>query len=534
MMITFSRIVEEAEAATNKAYATILCPECGAPTVAREESVLCLSCAASEDWRRPLQQHIARYPKVVSFVRCPGCERVLVSDPNKKPQWGPGDHDSDELLGLLLRRVKAALLGKRAVGAIEGMSRALAGGELQLEDARFVWTEPHSRRVKLEVVVAHKPAARTTAAAARFHECEIEFYEERRRCEDCLGEQKHRGRKMGQSGGEFAARVQVRAKRLDGGSGGARTLGALEDSLRDTSANATATAARRVAKNHGFDVEFAAQREAAKFLTDLRRLGRAPLKFEDATKKLVTHDEHTNTSDWQRTTLVYVPPIDKHDLVVDDVNVFSLVLNVRASIRLVDVTGRSERDVTADQYFRKPFDAILSTANMLDFTVVDDGMAQRLHEQPRRFFAPFDCKLGRVYRGYDLDAVAHRVHVAPGVPRVVLVIPAPLTGGDGPATSFLSDKKKSVPSRKDRRKLSKKHKKQLAAAQTVEPHTSPKQHRRGDDDDEGESDGVTVDEDHPSPRFLLVVENDDDEEEPASNNDADEYVVVRPEAQETA
>lgn len=451
MALSFGPVKALEEVSVGK-YPTIACPDCGAPTVAREDSVLCWSCIRSaEDWRRPLEEHIARYPKVLSFTRCTSCQLVLTSESTKQRRWGPADHESQELLALLLRKVRGALLGKRATSAIEGMSRALAGGELALEEARLVWTEPHSRRVRLEVVVTHKPALGSRMPSTA-HRCEMEFVEDRQRCEACLGESRARvGRKMGGSGGgEFAAKIQIRAKRQDGGSGGKRTLRALEDCLHKTSANDKALALKR--ESHGFDVEFSSKQDAAKFLAEIRRLGRAPLKFADASKKLVTHDEHSNSSEWKRTTLISVPPIDKHDLVLIEDRALALVLAVRASIRLADITTKAERDVSADQYFRRPFDTLATAANMVRFVVTDKNVACRQDdERPRRFYAPFECKENRAYLGYDIDSLSHRIHLPPTMPLIVLVIPAP--DDNRRQMDASSEVVKTIPSRKDRRKL---------------------------------------------------------------------------------
>mmetsp|Transcript_12433 Transcript_12433/g.40674 ORF Transcript_12433/g.40674 Transcript_12433/m.40674 type:complete len:537 (-) Transcript_12433:1057-2667(-) len=440
-MLSFGALRIEGPATTEGTtkYATILCPECGAKTQARSDgSVLCASCVlATQDWRSVLEEHITRYPKVLSFTRCPSCLRVQTDHPKR---WVEGtSHESEALLALLLRRVKDALLGKRALQSIDGMGRALREGSLGVEDARFVWTEPHSRRVQLEVLVAHTPDQNGGMVPKTQHKCQLTFQEDRARCDDCQSE---RPGKMGSSsGGDFGAKIQIRAKRPHGGTGGDRTLRALEESLSKTSASSTATAARRVARSHnGFDVEFHSRQDAAKFLHELRRLGRAPLKFADETKKLVTHDANSSTSEWQRTTLISVPPVDKHDVVLvereDDSSQqrFHLVLHVRATIRLLDLVSKRERDVSAEQYFKKPFETVLDVGSLVaDFRVLDSEVAAKIvvvgdkeEEEAstiRRYVAPFACKPGALYKGYDLDVIAHRVSLPPALPRVVLVVP---------------------------------------------------------------------------------------------------------------
>lgn len=466
-VLTFSSTAAEDETRNgDKSFAKIACPLCGASTVAREDSVVCLSClAGSADWKRPLEEHIKRYPKVLSFARCPDCLRVCASEEHKHTsRWIEADHESEELMGLLLRKIRSALLGKRAVSAIQGMSRALGDGELSLEDARFVWTEPHSRRVVLEVVVGHAAAKLGQRSTTR-HKCSITFVEERKTCHTCA--EPRRG-KMGSSGsGSFAAKIQIRAHGTLGG--GRRTLRGLEDAVIK---NKAATAARR-ASNGGLDVEFQSRADAAKFLADLRRLGKAPLKFSENSKKLVTHDEHSNSSEWKMTTLISIPPIDKHDLCFSH-DSFSLVLAVRTSMRLVDISTTKERDVGAEAYFKKPFEAVASTKDMVRFLVDESGLVASRTErndldQPRSFYAPFQTKPGKAYLGYDLTTISHRVDVSKDVPTIVLVVPAPVNEDeDGRLDGTAPSPELTSLSRKERRKL----KQRQAQAATKEEASS--------------------------------------------------------------
>ena len=160
MAVHVSRAEFEAQAGST--LPTISCPECGVPTIARDDGFLCLDCVrATYDWRAPLEAHLKKHPKLLTVRRCTGCERVETTAANKKERrWERADRDTDELLAVLLRRVKAQLFGKKALDLVDGLSAGLkAGDPLALRDARLVWTEPHSRRLKLEVDVAHASVA---------------------------------------------------------------------------------------------------------------------------------------------------------------------------------------------------------------------------------------------------------------------------------------------------------------------------------------------------------------------------------------
>ena len=117
---------------------TISCPECGVPTIARDDGFLCLDCVrATYDWRAPLEAHLKKHPKLLTLRRCTGCERVETTAANKKERrWERAERDTDELLAVLLRRVKAQLFGKKALDLVDGLSAGLkAGDPLALRDA---------------------------------------------------------------------------------------------------------------------------------------------------------------------------------------------------------------------------------------------------------------------------------------------------------------------------------------------------------------------------------------------------------------
>ncbi|KAJ1462693.1 hypothetical protein M885DRAFT_505721 [Pelagophyceae sp. CCMP2097] len=449
-------------ATTKPRYSLVACPTCGTPTEPRDDSVQCLTCTmADHDWRKPLADHVRDHPKVLAVQICPKCLLVRTSDhTSKKATWEPLPRESDALLGFLLRRIRSVLLGKRALATVEGLSRALAGGALTLADARFVWTEPHSRRLKVDVDIAHGCASLPSVR----QRCTLEFVEENVTCDACLGAKKEsRGRKMGGDAGTFGARVVIRVKRLDKGRGGARTLRSLEDALKGLrSFTDSSTGGRR--HDAGFDVDFEVEQEASRFIAELKRIGRAPLRVAgDYTKKLITHDANSNISDFQKVKFVEVPPIDKFDVVLLDAPRegkkgkkprLALVLSVRATMRLLVLRDKSELEFGAEQYFRDPFEAIVSADAMVEFVVAkanldgtvdvqrqgallpgtegheDDAAAEGVSAA---HLPPACLRQGALIRGYDLRSVSHTFDgdgeiLAHSVHSIVLVQPG---GGKG-------------------------------------------------------------------------------------------------------
>lgn len=346
----------------------ISCPECGVATVARDDGFLCLDCVrATYDWRAPLEEHLKKHPKLLALRRCKECERVETSLPHEKTRrWEGADRDTEELLAVLLRRVKAQLFGKKALDLVDGLSAGLkAGDPLSLRDARLVWTEPHSRRLKLEIDVAHASVRQRLL---------LEFVEESCKCADCAGEaRERRNAKMGKGGGDFGTRVQIRAAHC-----GAcpRTMRSLEDAIRAIGKAGLMFQGGRLPKGKGWDVDFNHEKDGERFVDELRRASRAPLRIASKTKKLITHDPKANTVEYQRTILLEVPPISKWDLVVKAPRgggkpALYLVASVRRELRLVRVDRGEAEEVNGEQYFRKPFESVASADALIDLQVVD-------------------------------------------------------------------------------------------------------------------------------------------------------------------
>ena len=90
---------------------------------------------------------------------------------------------------------------------------------------------------------------------------------------------------MGKGGGDFGARIQIRAH----GGSCARTMRSLEDAIRAIGKTGLAFGAARLPRGKGLDVDFAQEKDGDRFVDELRRAGRAPLRVARKTRKLVTH-----------------------------------------------------------------------------------------------------------------------------------------------------------------------------------------------------------------------------------------------------
>ena len=246
---------------------------------------------------------------------------------------------------------------------------------------------------------------------------------------------------MGKGGGDFGARIQIRAH----GGSCARTMRSLEDAIRAIGKTGLAFGAARLPRGKGLDVDFAQEKDGDRFVDELRRAGRAPLRVASKTRKLLTHDPKANTVEYQKTILLEVPPISKWDLVVKEPRggggpALYLVSSVRREIRLDRVDGHGEEEVNGEQYFRKPFESVASADALVDVRVVDaasplddSSVLVARHEGD----APFQADASRlplasrkpeaIIKAYDVESIvgadvktsSRYVLVAPGGKRDV-------------------------------------------------------------------------------------------------------------------
>lgn len=100
---------------------TILCPMCGIqflPSIGN----ICQACTLS---KADITLGITK-EAIINFCRF--CHRYM------RPPWVSCDRDSKELLSILLKKIRGL-------------------GRTKIIKAGFVWTEPHSKRLKVKVTI---------------------------------------------------------------------------------------------------------------------------------------------------------------------------------------------------------------------------------------------------------------------------------------------------------------------------------------------------------------------------------------------
>jgi len=303
------------------------CCECGASIRANPVA----TCAACLQARYDVTADVQ---KSVVIVQCQRCRRWQKDDQG----WVRGEPESKELLSYCLRRV----------GGLK---------QVRLVDASFVWTEPHSRRVKVKARVQSEVVKGVVLESS----CTIEFIVQPKMCLDC-----HRS----EASLTWNAVVQVRQKVSH-----KRTFLFLEQLILKHRAHERTL--RIEAQPEGVDFFFASKSDGARFASFLDSA--VPVRTKQS-EKLITADVKSNNSTYHFTYMVEVAPICKDDLVVlpprlaashGNMPRLALCLNVGSTMRFIDPSSCRMCEVTSVAYWQHAFQPVLEARRLSVYIVLD-------------------------------------------------------------------------------------------------------------------------------------------------------------------
>lgn len=161
-----------------------------------------------------------------------------------------------------------------------------------LIDANFIWTEPHSKRIKVELTIQ-----KTVFGGALLQQVfQVEYVVHNQMCEAC-----HRR----EAKDFWRALVQVRQKVEH-----KKTFFYLEQLLLKHRAHSSCTNIKLV--NDGIDFYFDKKDDARKLVDFLQTV--IPCRFVPS-QQLISHDTHSNVYTYKHTFSVEIVPICKDDIV---------------------------------------------------------------------------------------------------------------------------------------------------------------------------------------------------------------------------
>ncbi|CDK27560.1 unnamed protein product [Kuraishia capsulata CBS 1993] len=308
--------------------ATLLCCNCGAPMDGSTGMVMCYDCIK-------LTVDITHgIPRESNVSFCRNCERFL----QPPGQWIRAALESRELLALCLRRLK-------------GLNK------VRLIDASFIWTEPHSRRIRVKITVQGEAMANTIVQQT----FEVEYIVVAMQCPDCA---------KSYTTNTWRAAVQIRQKVAH-----KRTFLYLEQLILKHNAHVDTVSIKE--SKDGLDFYYAQRNHATKMIDFLNAV--VPVKSKKS-EELVSTDIHSGSSQYKFSYSVEIVPLCKDDLVIlpkklarSMGNVSRLVLcsKVSNTIQFIDPVTLQIADLTASVFWRAPFAALAEATQMIEFIILD-------------------------------------------------------------------------------------------------------------------------------------------------------------------
>lgn len=313
---------------TPDAVATVLCCNCGVPMDGSLGLVMCNDCIK-------LNVDITEgIPREANISFCRNCERFL----QPPSQWVGAKLESRELLAICLRRLK-------------GLSK------VRLVDASFIWTEPHSRRIRVKLTVQGE-ALQNTIVQQTF---EVEYVVVAMQCPDCA---------KSFTTNTWRASVQIRQKVPH-----KRTFLYLEQLILKHNAHVD-TISIQEAKD-GLDFFYSRRNHAAKMVDFVSAV--APVKAKKS-EELISIDTNSGLSTYKFTFSIEIAPICRDDLVVLPKKVANLLGNISRlaicskvtnMIQLIDPNTLQRADLLANIYWRSPFPSLLDVTQLVEFIVLN-------------------------------------------------------------------------------------------------------------------------------------------------------------------
>lgn len=334
----------------------VLCCMCGIP-IAPNPCNTCASCLASKaDVSRGISTE-------ATLHQCRGCQRWH----KEAGKWVACELESRELMALCLANVS-------------GLHKANKhGGErVRLVDAKWIWTEPHSMRLKVQLTVQKEVQSGTILQQSFV----VVFIVRNQQCIECQAEFRQ---------GSWRSLVQVRQR-----VGHKRTFLYLEQLILKHGAHRGCLSIETF--RDGMDFYFPDKGKAARFISFLENV--VPIKVSarllpccillfivlkslintlyhyhcqqvKCSKKLIGTDDKSNISNFKYTNLVEICPLCKDDLLylpsklarqLGNIARLVLVKNISNLIHLIDPLSGQTANMSAEAFWRNPIRPVITAA----------------------------------------------------------------------------------------------------------------------------------------------------------------------------
>uniref|UniRef100_A0A4W3K2P1 60S ribosomal export protein NMD3 n=1 Tax=Callorhinchus milii TaxID=7868 RepID=A0A4W3K2P1_CALMI len=306
----------------------ILCCQCGTP-ISPNPANMCVACLRTQvDITEGIQ-------KQVNVHFCRQCERYL----QPPGTWMQCALESRELLTLCLKKLKSSLT------------------KVRLIDAGFIWTEPHSKRLKVKLTV-QKEVMNGAILQQIFV---VDFVILHQMCDDC-----HRV----EAKDYWKSVVQIRQKTSH-----KKTFYYLEQLILKHKLHQNTLRVKEI--HDGLDFYYGSKQNAMKMVDFLQCT--VPCKYK-ASQRLISHDVHTNNYNYKSTFSVEIVPICKDNLVclpprlaqsLGNMGQICVCVRVTNSIHLIDPNTLQIAEVDGSTYWRYPFHSLCNPGHLDEFIIME-------------------------------------------------------------------------------------------------------------------------------------------------------------------
>ncbi|GAB1287602.1 60S ribosomal export protein NMD3 [Apodemus speciosus] len=356
----------------------ILCCECGVP-ISPNPANICVACLRS---KVDISQGV---PKQVSISFCKQCQRYF----QPPASWVQCALESRELLALCLKKIKAPL------------------SKVRLVDAGFVWTEPHSKRLKVKLTIQKE----VMNGAILQQVFVVDYVVQSQMCGDC-----HRV----EAKDFWKAVIQVRQKTLH-----KKTFYYLEQlilkygmhqntlrikeihvvflcspdcpgthsgdqaglELRNPPSSASQVLGLKACATtawNGLDFYYSSKQHAQKMVEFLQ--GTVPCRYK-ASQRLISQDIHSNTYNYKSTFSVEIVPICKDNVVclspklaqsLGNMSQICICIRVTSAIHLIDPNTLQVADIDGNTFWSHPFNSLCHPKQLEEFIVIECSVVRDL------------------------------------------------------------------------------------------------------------------------------------------------------------
>ncbi|XP_012871596.1 PREDICTED: 60S ribosomal export protein NMD3 [Dipodomys ordii] len=313
---------------TDPSPAHILCCECGVP-ISPNPANICVACLRS---KVDISQGI---PKQLSVSFCKQCQRYF----QPPGTWVQCALESRELLALCLKKIKAPL------------------SKVRLVDAGFVWTEPHSKRLKVKLTIQKE----VMNGAILQQVFVVDYIIQSQMCGDC-----HRI----EAKDFWKAVIQVRQKTLH-----KKTFYYLEQLILKYGMHQNTLRIKEI--HDGLDFYYSSKQHAQKMVEFLQCT--VPCRFKTS-QRLISQDIHNNTCNYKSTFSVEIVPICKDNVVclspklaqsLGNMNQICVCIRVTSVIHLIDPNTLQVADIDGSTFWSHPFNSLCHPKQLEEFIVME-------------------------------------------------------------------------------------------------------------------------------------------------------------------